>query len=391
MKERTRKYVRLSLILYVALLSAAVIATAAWFITSRTASIKTSEDMVITAGQQLEISMTDSSAGWGSTVGVPVPEMAIPDITGNGVNFYFPTTLDSNDMPIMSDASTFMDVSDNPDGEYYIEYKVSFRTAAQTKVYLSNQSSIIPKDLDSADDLTGTVSKDILAGAVRVAFLEEVNEGEYVTRAIWIPNDGYQISKTGDGYTFVKDGHREDSYGYLSVGNDQVTSHAWGTDDFRTGKVIVGTTALASSAKTDEDGNQISAMTNGGAPLLTFDGGTEKTEKTLVIRIWLEGTDREAVTDLVGGQFSYKLDFISISKTDGDNTLGAVTWSETENKLNGVEGKNVLYSFNAIDWMPYSNQIEGSDGYDVIYVREKETATKICGAVNAIPRSSAAQ
>jgi len=382
MKERTRKYVRLSLILYVALLSAAVIATAAWFITSRTASIKTSEDMVITAGQQLEISMADGSANWGSTLETPVPSLSIPDITGNGVNFYFPTTLDSNDMPIMSDASTFTDVSENPNGEYYIELKVKFRTAAQTKVYLSNQSQITPKDLNAANDLTGTVSKDILAGAVRVCFYEE---GHPENRMIWIPNDTYQLSSTGEGHTFVQNGQREDSYGYLLVGNNQVTSHLWGTDDFRAGKVIVGTTALASPAKTVDE-VAVPAMTNGGAPLLTFDGGTEMVEKTLVIRIWLEGTDREAVTDLVGGQFSYNLDFISINKEENSNTLGTVTWAN-DGKLQGIPDNTIVeYSFNAIDWMPYSNQIAGSDGYDTVYVREKESATKISGVVNAIPR-----
>lgn len=386
MKERTRKYVKLSLILYVALLSAAVIATTAWFITSRTASIKSSDDdMVIQAGQQLEISMANGSTDWGSTIKVPVLNQSIPDITGDGVNFYYPATLDSNDEPIMNDASTFLDVSENPNGEYYIELKVKFRTAAQTKVYLANTSSITPKDLTSVNDLTETVSKDILAGAVRVCFFEE---SDPTNRIIWIPNDRYQLNSAAVGHSFVQNGEREDSYGYLlaNTASNQITAYNWDVSHFRTGKVMVGNTALASPSTTVDD-VVVPAMTNGGAALLSFEGGTEKTEKTLVIRVWVEGTDREAVTDLVGGQFSYDLNFISINKEENNNSLSTVTWSG--NTLNGITGgTNVEYSFNAIDWMSYSNQIAGDTGYDTVYVREKETATKTCGVVNAIPRSS---
>lgn len=389
MKERTRKYVKLSLILYAALLSAAVIATVAWFVTSRTASIKTSDDddMVIRAGQQLEISMADGSTGWGSTIKIPTLNQSIPDITGDGVNFFYPTTLDSNDMPIMNDASTFLDVSNNPNGEYYIELKVKFRTAAQTKIYLSNTSSITPKDLDAVNDLTGTVSKDILAGAVRVCFFDEADPSN---RVIWIPNDTYQVGNTaGIGHTFTKNGVREESYGYLLANKDAVTAHQWDESHFRAGKVMVGTTALATPSTTNEDGIASPAMTGGGAALLTFEGGTQMIEKTLIIRVWVEGTDREAITDLVGGQFSYELDFISISKEANNNALSMVTWSGDQ-LLNIPGGTKVEYSFNAIDWMPYSNKIEGATGYEIVYVREKESATKTCGIVNAIPRSSVA-
>ena len=379
MKERTRKYLKLSLILYVALLSAAVIATTAWFVTSRTASIKTADDadMVIKAGQQLEISMDDGST-WGSSIKVPVPNQYLPDITGDGVTFYYPTTLNPDDTPIMDDASTLKDVSDNPNGEYYIELKVKFRTAAETKVYLSNKSSITPKAGEQieaeTDDLTETVSRDILAGAVRVCFFEEGNESG---RVIWIPNDRFQLTDTENGHGFINGGAREDNYGYLLPGTDnKIVNQLWDASHFRTGKVMVGTTALAQSS-----------TINGGAPLLSFEGGSEMLEKTLVIRVWLEGTDREAVTDLVGGQFSYNFEFISINKEKNNNSLSTVTWSG--DTLNGIEGgTNVEYSFNAIDWMPYSNKLDGADGYDTVYVREKESATKTCGVVNAIPRTS---
>lgn len=378
MKERTRKYLKLSLILYVALLSAAVIATTAWFVTSRTASIKTADDgdMVIKAGQQLEISMADGSTDWGSTIEIPVPNQYLPDITGDGVTFYYPTSLNPDDTPIMDDASTLKDVSDNLNGEYYIELKVKLRTAAATKVYLSNKSSITPKAGDQieseTDDLTETVSRDILAGAVRVCFFEEGNES---SRVIWIPNDRFQLTDTENGHGFIKGGAREDSYGYLFPDGDKIGNHVWDASDFMTGKVMVGTTALAQSS-----------TTGGGAPLLSFEGGSEMVEKTLVIRVWLEGTDREAVTDLVGGEFSYNFEFVSINKEKNINSLSTVTWSG--DTLNGIEGgTNVEYSFNAIDWMPYSNKLDGADGYDTVYVREKESATKTCGVVNAIPRT----
>lgn len=386
MKERTRKYVKLSLILYVALLSAAVIATVAWFVSGQTASIKTSDDMVIRAGEQLEISIDGEN--WMSSIGLPTGNQVIPDITGDGANFYYPTALDSNDEPIMSDASTFLDVSDNPNGEYYIELKVKLRTAAQTKVYLSNESYIRPKDLTGKNDLSETVSKDILAGAVRVCFFEEGKEES--DRAIWIPNAHYELVSNGSGFSFRENGKREEKYRYLlpDTATNKMTEHVWGIDDFKTGKVMVGDAALASPAQTDEDGNKISAMTNGGSAILSFDGGSEMTEKTLVIRIWLEGTDREAHTTLVGGAFDYNLSFISVNEKNNNNPLASVKWEN--NQLTGIpDDVSVLYSFDAIDWHTYSNMISDAGARTTMYVRAKETASKKCGDICEITKTDA--
>ena len=60
MKVQTKKWIRLSVILYIAILAFATVFTLAWFVFDETAIIKTKDNMKITAGSKLEIAVVRS-------------------------------------------------------------------------------------------------------------------------------------------------------------------------------------------------------------------------------------------------------------------------------------------------------------------------------------------
>ena len=87
----TKKWIRLSMILYIVILSGAAVFTLAWFVFDETATIKTADNMQITAGTKLEIALVEDGKDleWGQLIACNTPT-TLPDITGNGSVFYFP-------------------------------------------------------------------------------------------------------------------------------------------------------------------------------------------------------------------------------------------------------------------------------------------------------------
>ena len=374
MKIRNKRKIVVATVLYVAVLLSVLAASYAWFINNREVSVSSGENMTITVGNKLEISQDGDVIGdseWGSSINVGTGEKVCPDISGDGINFYYPMTLSVNDMPTYDIPANFRDInaSERPD-DYFILVKLKFRTSTPMDVYLSNESDITGKNLDRLDDLSGNASSGIIAGAIRVGFSEETHDPETETtteelKSIWIPNDRYQLvtDEKNNVLTYDLEGEREQFYSYLSPNNGTMNEETetvdlknWTEDDFASGKILVGKDMLASNT----DGVVYS---NGGKPILSFEcanGHIE--ERVLIIRIWVEGTDREAHTNLNGGQLSYNLDFIGISKNDytaedsaayeeirADATLGLCNASGE-----ALDSSIALdYSFNGIDWAAF--------------------------------------
>ena len=111
-------------------------------------------------------------------------------------------------------------------------------------------------------------------------------------------------------------------------------------------------------------------------------------EKTLFIKIWVEGTDREADKAFIDGLLKYKFDFIGIQTKDDFNPNISATEILPENFIikdnvlctsNGTPVDAVkypmLYSFNAYEWEKYSNQFVTQQGQSlpsVVYVKYAE-------------------
>ena len=81
--------------------------------------------------------------------------------------------------------------------------------------------------------------------------------------------------------------------------------------------------------------------------------------KRLIIRIWFEGTDREASEALAGGKISAKLKFTGISKSDpSEETLAAldsIAYDTSEKKITGVLS-GMYFSTNGYTWTAYNEE-----------------------------------
>jgi hypothetical protein len=83
-------------------------------------------------------------------------------------------------------------------------------------------------------------------------------------------------------------------------------------------------------------------------------------EEKLIIRIWYEGTDREADQALGGGQVKVNLKFVGMNEklyptSETENLLKNITAVKTDDQYsfeNVPDG--TLYSLNGYDWKEYS-------------------------------------
>ncbi len=376
-----KKLIRLSVIAYIVILGLLATASTAWFIYNREVEVKNEGDMQIVAGSRLEIS-GDNGMTWKQNINYTIDERyTYPDVTGNGLDFYYPMALTSDDKPF-EDPKTFHKVSDSDASLYYITVRLKFRTSIKTGVYLTQESLIDGLALDNYQEnpsLYGDISRDGIAGAVRVAFIEEFADGSQELKNIWIPNDRYALSygklNNTEQAMFNKNGSREVfeeylgsnqyPYGYLTVNELENTVEAvpFTEEDYTSRLVTVGHSSLAKPS-TDQDPGAL----NDAKELLSFSGeGGKAEEKTLLIRIWIEGTDREAEKAHVGGKLQYQFHFISMDRFENKNnaSVSEINYDLVGKFITPPEGitASLQYSFNGIDWEDYlpGTQIAADD------------------------------
>lgn len=364
MKENTKRYVKLSIILYIVILSVALVGTLAWFIYDKSATVTTEDKAKIVAGEYMEIKLKGTDE-WVSEIELAA-DLQYPDISYDydSKEFYYPTALDENDELLMGDAGKgkYKNVT-NAEG-YFSKIELVVSASRGMNVYLSEESFLDGVTLKTDDANVTPNIKDYVAGAARVAFFEDDT-----LKTVWIPNPNYKISD--DGESVEVNGGAESEYKYIKVSDGTVNElGTWDSELLTVGNEPLASETVAGEAK----------------PLLEF---TEAGEKNLTIYIWVEGTDRESVTALAGGSIKYDLKLVGISKL-GTNSLdindvvynnGELLYAST-----GAEaGGELLYSYNGTDWAQYSpSNDEFADGKEVVYVRAKETATELAGPVKEI-------
>ena len=384
MKENTKKYVKLSIILYIVILSVALITTLAWFTFEKSATISTEEDSKIIAGDYLEICLNDGSNNWVTDMKL-AQSVQYPDVslTPEG-KIWYPVSLDENDQLFVDDAGkngVYRDVT-NDEG-YFIKLNLKVRASRGLDVYL-HSDSFVRGNMEKTDanitvdeNTNISFSKDAVAGAARVAFFD--SEG---VKMVWIPNEKYNLvidEETGKPINFLQDGTPEGEYKYLNVVDDTVPSGneycKWDDDLLSYGDNVLASTEGSYSSIND------------AKPILSF---AEAGEKELTVYIWVEGSDREANTLLSGGVLQYNLKLVGIErKASASLDISNVAYSG--GKLiyasSGDEvGSEILYSYNAKTWTPYTtNNPNLAGGNSVLYVRAKETATEMAGTIKEIP------
>ncbi len=434
-KTSVKKWLRLSVILYIVILSVVAVSTFAWFVFEKTVSLESKTEMQITAGNKLEIVWMDdkwekelSEGGWLSNIDITMDGNTMyPDISsGDGQTFYYPKALMANgDAPTnaelydiithngvvhkeSADDNRVLESAPEVREKYYITVNLKFRTAQAMTIYLADGSKITPvSDSDPQKDACNKA----LAGMVRVAFLEATLPSEsnlntaYETKNIWIPNETYQLTaKTESGDSGISDqvsfevvdGEREDSYKYLGVDSvdGSIISKVWDVSNYLNKDVTVGGSLLAYA---DKEGQV--PMIRESSPLLTFtdaeieaNGGL--VEKCLSMRIWFEGTDREAHNALLESKINYLFKFCGIQKENSPNTQDIVYQNDAllyKNDNTQVDANVLEWSCDGIKWNPYSpltfTQSENKEllqGVDNIYVRYLETHDKKASAHQSV-------
>lgn len=132
-------------------------------------------------------------------------------LSGNGRDLYYPANVDKD-----GEATNFEKISDNKAGDYCLEFEAYFRSENKCQVSLTDQSKVEPFNL--TDNMwtqsTPKFSANYIAGAARVAFLEEggTESAPTLTKTgLWIPNPLYHLTTTAR--EIVKYEKLPDNYG----------------------------------------------------------------------------------------------------------------------------------------------------------------------------------
>lgn len=384
MKNNTKKYLRLSIILYIVILSVALVGTLAWFIFEKTAVISVDKDSKIVAGDYLEICIDDYDDNalndkWGAEAELANVELQYPDVSvmPDGTVWY-PVTLDENEQLLVGEENSeaYRNVTDTTDG-YYFKLDLKVRATQGMVVYLHENSSILG-DMDKTDAIVSgaSFSKDAVAGASRVAFFTGG-----ALKTVWVPNEHYELTfdeVTGAVNGFNTLGNAEENYKYINMQNGAVLEgQEYGVWDSKL--ISVGDSELASGTATD------GYFVNSATPILRF---IETGEQKLTIYIWVEGSDREANTVLSGGSLKFNIKLVGIPmKAESKINIEDVNYVDGNliySSTGELAGSEILYSLDGEKWTAYAANNPVIKGADKIYIRAKETATEYAGEVKEI-------
>ncbi len=371
-------------ILIISIIAIAVVLTAiggslAWFYINESSYVDYGSDIACEAGQSLEISI-DGGENWSGFITNDGFGSSTVDITGNGIDMFKPVSIDETTSPTGFQRAVAVD--ENGSGDY-IDIDLMFRTTSKMNVYLNGESYIKPVNPNLGGNMFGNFSRDFIAGATRVAFIEVTEDAEgaeqYDLKMIWAPNPSYQLSKsTGGIYTFSASGSRE-TYYYTEYEDGEYVKKAYTSNDFATSKFVAGSTGAD--------------ISNGGESAVLFSTSPSAGEfdyKRMIIRIWFEGTDREANEALAGGKVSAKLKFTGISKAvateDSQSEIDNITYNTETNSLDGILPE-MYFSTNGYTWIAYNEakpNIPTLSSGMKIYFRYNETKSYLKTDVSEI-------
>lgn len=219
------------------------------------------------------------------------------EFSSNGIHFYTPIIQDK------TVAGYFLQDFTKYDKLPYVEIHTFIKTDGKIKLFLSPESTILPSDPENP--------KDSIAGATRVAMIVENYKP-----IIWAPNSTYQFNENTN--KVIKQGEVEDKYQYVHENNID--------DEFAEASDLV---TIDNSSKSEagyiEDENvyfmwgDLSRIDNYESvvtPIFTVNNVADELIVPVTIRVWIEGTDREARGSLVGGKVKMNLKFMSVSIVD---------------------------------------------------------------------------
>lgn len=332
----------------------------AWFV--RTSKNETNDLNIKTKASRLLYISLDDGQTWDTELSLNLSDKFKfnNEVTSNGIDFYKAATKRDDGLPI-----TFTTAENGID---YLEFDILFKANAPLGVFLDSTSSILPTAGLDENELIGQgitrkssygdFSRDLIAGAVRVAFIENdyVNE-QYIpklkTSLVWAPNKEYELIYNNGYYSFDINSNSEQDYKYINATN---------------GVSYELVTNLKDNLNTDFVNDNAN-----GDPMITqidetFNGGI----KAVTVRIWIEGNDREAHTALTGGMFTLNLNFMGIIKEDNP-LIPDVFEEKVNNKILNYKDTMEYSKDNGNTWIKYSEDNEPVfEPGDVVFVRYVE-------------------
>ena len=376
-----RKKLRLFAIYIILPLLMVITTSYAWFYINQQVEVNYTPNIECEAGHSLEISV-DGGQNWsgGATLTSATPKML--DITGNGINLYKPITVDENMQPQGFTAAQKINQTTG-EGDF-IEIEVQLRTNSKMDVYLSGDSFVSPVAEGTAtNSIYGNFSKNYIAGAVRVAVTEKNGSSETL-KMLWDPNPYYNLTRYSNGtysFSYAQDAKNVDinNYQYYTYNSSKNT---YSITKFTMDDIVDKKISLGNVGGSDE-------LTAGDSPVLaTFepDGKQEIMYKTLVIRVWFEGTDREADQALSGGviKMYFKFNGVNKSKCLDTNETAINNISYTGSQFKNVP-TNAQYSYNGFEWHTYKEgQSMDVATYKTWYWRYPETTDNLASNIKKI-------
>lgn len=297
-----------NVVLIIATIVVIVIATLAWFVMGNTGRV---QDLLFDVSQASFIKISsDNGETWSDELNVEFGiNKNFREISGDGINFFAPL-YDVVEKPNGSFVPEIIGYEVVDDNNSYYDQIFTFQSDTDQDIYLSPESFAAPA--------TGQESS-YIQGAVRVAFFELDENNNEILKCIWAPNSKIEYSKDTD--SFNSNGNVESNYYYQKtvtpVDVSTLTNQSTNPD-----------VAIISTADADNPTENLDCgydethkfmWSNGNnlpenAPSLlrmVVDESDNLATKKMKVRVWLEGYDRECVSQLNGKKFTMKFQFIT--------------------------------------------------------------------------------
>ena len=278
---KKKRNTKVSSIIYESIFAilALVVVSYSWYVFSNQASTTGIDLEVIGA---IDISISNDGKNWSKSTSIsPQDKMALSELSGDGINLFYPV-ISNKEVQGYTDVSEFSqtDVS-------YLEFKFYISSSGPVSIYYGVDCSVVPLD--------NSKLADNIAGAIRVACFETTGGEKPTNSIVWAPNSTYQYSNGA----VNKSGTVEDMYTYATSSSTTLKT--------------ISTNGAVSGVSTDKKfiwGDITEQMIADMDPITTINTEYGKEASVeLTVRIWVEGTDREAVRELLGGQFKVHLSF----------------------------------------------------------------------------------
>lgn len=302
----------------------------AWFINYGANKIGGSE-VSVKAGNMMELSLDGISyTSAVSKTDYGIKKLNMVDISSDGINFIKPSLVqghqkygDGIEISIANPTTNSADwilakstMACDQNGEdyssaQYISFKVYFKANAKMDVYLSADSYVRPmstsSNFSSYAAKGADFSRNWIAAATRISFLNSDGELQY----IYAPN-----SKIKLGYDYNETTNQFNGYQLLEEENDTQIYNCYKIEQGNVLNVELPDELIFTEIRTstyEKDDNE--------KPLVTLNKSESGFyEGSIIINLWIEGTDREARRALAGGIVDFNLVFTGFETVSKQET-----------------------------------------------------------------------